>query len=228
MTLRIGKSKSLKWISDLTICVSWTGSASALHFTNLLCNTRVSYWARDPVVTPSRTIQCAAAAIHDRLNKLRALFAQGVLVAKGTFVTTGAVREIDRFQWERSGLQIDIQNSDLIETRYYVLESTKLWTGVSVELRERLGRPVGLPKRRVTKISAENECRTWLQAEMSASPNARPKPKRQWWQEAQERWGDNLSQRAFERIWAESIKVTGVHVWSFAGAPRKSARKSPR
>jgi hypothetical protein len=62
------------------------------------------------------------------------------------------------------------------------------------------------------------DCGAWLETEMRANLNRKPKPKREWYKEAKEKFG--VSRRPFDRIWDDKIKITGAN-WNRAGAPSK-------
>ena len=74
----------------------------------------------------------AANALADRLNALRRVFADGLVVASGTFAKTGAESLISRRQWSREGLSIDIRNGDLCEQEDH--KPVPYWTGIEFEL----------------------------------------------------------------------------------------------
>jgi hypothetical protein len=81
-----------------------------------------------------------------------------------------------------------------------------------------------LRKRRtavMTTEKAEKACRAWLVAEMENSPRHKPRPKAAFKEEALDRWKGRLSNRAFERCWADAGGITESN-WSLPGAPRKS------
>jgi hypothetical protein len=57
-------------------------------------------------------------------------------------------------------------------------------------------------------IAANNECLTWLEAEMRASPTASPHPKAHYLGEAKTRFG--VSERQYDRLWAQAKQETGA------------------
>jgi hypothetical protein len=65
---------------------------------------------------------------------------------------------------------------------------------------------------------AEAACAAWLEAAMRASPERRPKAKREFRDEAKSKFG--ISARAFDRLWSNKLEITGAR-WSEAGAPSK-------
>jgi len=66
--------------------------------------------------------------------------------------------------------------------------------------------------------AVDKDCGAWLESVMLANPNRKPKPKCQWRREAKEKFG--VSGRAFDRIWDDEVKITGVN-WNRAGALSK-------
>jgi hypothetical protein len=81
------------------------------------------------------------------------------------------------------------------------------------------GRPL-LPAAQPLTVKAETDCQVWLVSLMTESRQCRPKKKSTYFEVAQKRF-PGLSERAFERAWANAIKETGSN-WGKAGAPKKS------
>jgi hypothetical protein len=67
-------------------------------------------------------------------------------------------------------------------------------------------------------IAAEHKCQNWLESEMRASPDRRPKNKESFREEAIGRF--NVSGRGFDRAWDNAISATAV-AWGRGGRPRK-------
>jgi len=67
----------------------------------------------------------------DRMKALRDLLTSGKVMGRGTFAKTGEMGEVDRLQWARRELWIDVQNSDLLETENHKL--TLRWSGLIFE-----------------------------------------------------------------------------------------------
>jgi hypothetical protein len=62
------------------------------------------------------------------LHALRTILIDGKIFARGTFVKTGTVNAINRPQWARQNLWVDVRSGDLLEE-----ENNKLvprWTGL--------------------------------------------------------------------------------------------------
>ena len=72
-----------------------------------------------------------------------------------------------------------------------------------------------------SRKTAHEECRTWLEGMMRASPNERKESKHRLRETARHRWSPILSERSFIAAWAEAIENTGAVAWSAAGAPKK-------
>jgi hypothetical protein len=67
-----------------------------------------------PIPKGSDAIQRVSSALADRLQSLRRMLIDGQIVAHGTFVNTGTFGPINRLQWARSGLSIDVKSGDLL------------------------------------------------------------------------------------------------------------------
>ena len=180
-----------------------------------------------PLPQPSDLVMRAAAAVSNRLGELRRSLIDGVVVGKGTFVSTGTVGTIDRLQWARAGVLIDVESGDFLETVHPKV--VPRWTGIALEIRSsKTEQAAKNPRKVVTKITAQRACKAWLIDQMRANPNARQGSKDDWWDEAQSKWPHSISRRAFDAVWAEAVRETGAFAWSAAGAPRKSSQQSPR
>jgi len=81
-----------------------------------------------PKVTPD--VERAASIVVDRWQRLRQRLVNGELLAQGTYASSGEHRPIDRFQWARAGVVLDVASGDFLE-----LESQKYvvrWSGISL------------------------------------------------------------------------------------------------
>ena len=76
-------------------------------------------------------------------------------------------------------------------------------------------------ERRPKPARNSDDCLSWLEQEMRASPDQKPKPKREWLSDAKAKF--DISRRQFERIWDSAMQNTGAS-WNRPGAPRKSSR----
>jgi hypothetical protein len=107
-------------------------------------------------------------------------------------------------------------------------------SGTPVVIAQRMGPPqtqllsATVPAAKVRKLwpaakqtaAAAARCRQYLVTQMNASDRA-PKPKRDFLADCQARF-PGLSQRGFERAWADAIRLTGAVGWRKAGRRRKS------
>lgn len=200
---------------------------------------RVAWNLDDPVPVPTNEMINAATILMDRISALKKLLTSGRVVAQGTFATSGVVTPIDRQQWARTNLLIDVHDSDLLVDEGG--KPTPRWTGVSFELpRHHADDRRELPssddrksarrsdKRVETTTIASNECLAWLIAEMSKSPATRPEPKAAWWEQALLNWPGRLSRRTFDRNWSEAARKANAPAWCAAGAPRKMTATTPK
>jgi hypothetical protein len=101
-----------------------------------------------PLPEASELIQRVSKALVDKLQSLRRMFINGDIVAYGTFVRTGSFGAINRLQWARRGLSIDVQSGDLHEETRSGSEAK--WSGLALEA------PAGLPIADVTLASNES------------------------------------------------------------------------
>lgn len=90
------------------------------------------YFISAPLPEPSPEISNASIALADRCQALQRLLTAGQIGAIGTFAQTGEIRLIDRMQWQRDGITVDIRNSDLCEPENH--RPAVRWSGISLEL----------------------------------------------------------------------------------------------
>jgi hypothetical protein len=193
-----------------------------------------------PSPEPSAAVKNVAAAIADRFETLRRLLVEGRISSRGTYARTGDIGDIDRHQWNRQGILLDIRNSDLLEMQGHA--SVMLWTGISLEPARRGAGDRTVPERsapsspageadqaeQVTpalapandKIEAQSACSKWLMEEMRKSPKTKLGTKVGWRTKAKQKW-PAVSGRAFDDIWRQAIKGSGAKVWGDPGAPRR-------
>ncbi len=79
--------------------------------------------------------------------------------------------------------------------------------------------------RRIGKQSKAADCQVWLEAEMRASPQKRPRLRAHYQREAKITFG--VPRRQFSELWAKAIAATGC-TWGQSGAPRGVPRRVPR
>jgi hypothetical protein len=92
-----------------------------------------------------------------RIKILRNLLTSGRVVARGTFAMTGMVGKIDKQQWVRAGLSIDVRNSDLLEAGR--TKPVVRWSGLTLHVPAAhiRRRPVTDAKSPVRKPTAHHE-----------------------------------------------------------------------
>jgi hypothetical protein len=79
---------------------------------------------------PSRELNQLANALSERISALRKLLVDGKLAAHGTFAKSGSYGSIDRRQWARANISVDVESGDMVE--WTGLDPNVLWTGVSL------------------------------------------------------------------------------------------------
>ena len=150
----------------------------------------------------------------------------GEVTAIGTYFESGSEMPVPTKQWARSGLFIDIRSNDLIEEIGGHL--TPRWTGMrlSAAITARASEKAVKVGKQDTKRNSSNaskaKCRDWLVTEMGGSPTDRPMPKKQYFNEAKNKFPD-LSERSFNWAWSDAIEETNSE-WDVAGRPGKSPR----
>lgn len=86
---------------------------------------------KHPKIDP---IRCVSQVLVQRIQKLKDLLFDGVIVARGTWQITGEVKVIDRLQWARHNIYIDVRNSDLLEEENN--KKVRKWCGIAFEVRD--------------------------------------------------------------------------------------------
>jgi hypothetical protein len=164
------------------------------------------------------------AAIRD----LRSALGCGKLIAHGAFEGERIPHQIETAAW--STFEIVVK-SMMFAGRMFVPTS-----GTPVVIARRMGPPqtrllsATVPAAKVRKlwpaakraVAAETRCQECLVTEMMRSPDRAPKSKADFLADCQARF-PGLSERGFERAWADAIKRTGAVSWSKAGRRRKSS-----
>ena len=84
---------------------------------------------------------------------------------------------------------------------------------------------MGATTRKARRARAEAECLIWLKAIVQASPDVRTHTYQRLWLEARQRWGNDLSERAFQRVRAQC--VADLPAWRDGGASRKTSALEP-
>jgi hypothetical protein len=84
-----------------------------------------------PLPDGSEVIHRVSTALADRLQSLRRMLVEGQIVAHGTFVNSGLFGPINRLQWARSGLSIDVKSGDLLQDIDH--RAVAQWSGLALE-----------------------------------------------------------------------------------------------
>jgi hypothetical protein len=92
----------------------------------------IIFFVSSPLPEPSPEISKASIVLADRCQALQRLLVTGRIGAIGTFAQTGETRPIDRMQWQRAGISVEIRNSDLCEMENH--RPAVRWSGISLEL----------------------------------------------------------------------------------------------
>jgi hypothetical protein len=69
-----------------------------------------------------------------------------------------------------------------------------------------------------TTMAAATDCFSWLKHEMQNSPDARPRQKAKYREQAKQLF--NVSGRMFDEQWTKAIEKTGAAVWGRSGRPK--------
>jgi hypothetical protein len=162
------------------------------------------------------------AAIRDLLSALRS----GKLIAHGMFEGEQIPHPVETAVW--SIFEI------IVEPMMFVDHMFLPTSGTPVVIAQRMGPPQTqllsptVPAAKIRKLwpaakltlAAEGRCREYLVTEMQRSPERRPKPKSDFLADCRARFA-GLSERGFERAWADAIRLTGAVGWRRAGRHRR-------
>ena len=183
-----------------------------------------------------------------RFAKLIQFLSEGRLIAEGLPRGGGRSVIIPRSIWQRDRTYIDLENGDLLEINPRAEDETTMLSRPTVtglmllrptadsqvaESSRIVVHPAQTPatsagtRRIVTKTTSRDACRSWLSDLMLESPTAKPRSKGEYWQEAQKKWPEKLSERAFDRVWDDAVAATGAAKWSTGGRPRKPPQSKP-
>jgi hypothetical protein len=155
-------------------------------------------------------------------------------VAFGTYVLSGFEMPIGPFQWTRSGVSIDMSKGDLCEGQDY--RATPKWTGLSLRMPD--VQPTANQSQNATTSKAADvphkareliqtmhnclvDCIAWLEGMMS-DPRVDPRSREDLWAEAQLKWPNKLSHRAFLKARDDAIANTNALAWKLPGRKKKS------
>ena len=166
------------------------------------------------------------AAIRDLLSAQRS----GKLIAHGVFEGERIPHPIETAIW--STFEV-VAKSMIFAGHTFLLRTS----GTPVVIAQRMGPPhtrllsATVPAAKVRNLwpaakqtaAAEARCRQYLVTQMKQSLYRAPKPKSDFLADCQARI-PGLSERGFERAWADAMRLTGAVGWSKAGRRRKSSR----
>jgi len=194
---------------------------------------------------PTARTHAASLALRDRLDALIGLLRRRIYCVEGDPFRAADPRVIPESHWLRPALWFDLKTGDVVQERdwgedevdYHRFEDGRQdyavrWRATMLIRTGQTSQHVrnihavtkpnqAKPKRIETKASSEKQCKAWLEAEMAASPNDPRQLRPEWLREAKGRWPD-LSERAFDRVWAASILKTGAAAWSAPGPRNRS------
>jgi hypothetical protein len=188
----------------------------------------------DPLPTPSEAISAVSEVLADRIGALRDVLVGGKVVAFGTAMQTGIEGPIGRLQWIRSGISIDVSRGDLCDGQDH--RAVPKWTGLSLRLpdaslspnQSQNGPPlkiVEVPRKAKAQIPTKEKCRVdcvaWLETMMS-NPEIVPRSIDDLWAEAQLKWPNKLSKRAFLKARDDAIANKQAWAWKAPGPKPKS------
>jgi hypothetical protein len=165
------------------------------------------------------------AAISDLLSALRS----GKLIAHGLFEGEGIPHPIETAVW--STFEI------VVKPTMFAGNMVLPTSGRPIVIAQRMGPPQTrllrstVPAAKVRKLwpaakqtlAAETRCREYLITQMERSLDRAPKPKSDFLVDCQARF-PGLSERGFDRAWADAVKLTGAVGWSKGGRRRKSSQ----
>jgi len=165
------------------------------------------------------------AAIRDLLSALRF----GKLIAHGVFEGERIPHPIETAIWST----FEVVAKSMIFAGHIFLPTS----GTPLVIARMMGPPqtqllsVKVPAAKVSKLwpaakqtaAGEARCRQYLVTQMKQSLYRAPKPKSDFLADCQARI-PGLSERGFERAWADAMRLTGAVGWSKAGRRRKSSR----
>jgi hypothetical protein len=190
----------------------------------------------DPIATPSPAILAVSEVLADRIARLRDLLANGEIAAFGTFAQSGLEIPIGRLQWTRSGISIDVSKGDLCDGQDY--RAVPKWTGLSLRLPDVQltanqpqnvtgSKAADVPHKARELIQTKDKCRVdclaWLVGMMS-DPRIVPRSREDLWAEAQLKWPNKLSKRAFLKARDDAIASTSALAWKLPGRKPKSSQ----
>jgi len=164
------------------------------------------------VIRAQGNVPSTAMTVRKAEAELWKALSEGRLISEGINIH-GTVVEIPSREWPHLRLFDDGGR----ETLRYVHENTEPFTAITFR-RSDLFRI--WPEPAVTAKAAAG-CQEWLIGQMQASPDASPKSKAEYFQDAKQRFA--ISRNVFNRAWGKAIEKTGANTWSAAGRPKKKS-----
>jgi len=164
------------------------------------------------------------AAIRELLSALRS----GKLIAHGIVDGERILHPVETAVWS---------NFEIVDKpKMFLGHMSPPTSGRSTIVARRIGPPhtrlldITVPAAKVRKLwpakrtaAAETRCQNYLIAEMKRSLDRAPKAKSELLADCQARF-QGLSERGFERAWANAMRLAGAFGWSKAGRRRKSSQ----
>jgi hypothetical protein len=205
-------------------------TAESIEYSFVPQSTSVDHW----LPAPSAMISAVSAALADRVQGLRNVLDSGRICAFGAFERTGVEGLIGRVQWTRPGVSIDVSRGDLCEVQDHRV--VPRWTGLSLRLPHAplpQNQPQSGPAPRIAEVPAKAkaqiqtkeksrvDCFAWLKSMMS-DPDVVPRSIDDLWAEAQDKWPNKLSKRAFLKARDDAIAETKAWAWKAPGPKPKS------
>ena len=107
---------------------SWPLDLTAQELSYQFVKPHIIFSDRDTPI--SSEIRNVSELLVGRIKLLRNLLTEGRAVARGTYAMTGVVGEVDKVQWTRSDLWVDVRSSDLLGMENY--KSIIKWSGLTL------------------------------------------------------------------------------------------------
>lgn len=181
--------------------------------------------------TADTRAKLADAVVARRFASFMALLASGTVEVEGLPPRGGGLTTVPKSIWIQSEVYLDVANGDLVKSKnprgYFpifcalMLRDPSRRRIVQIHADAVPTKPKVVPKT-TAHLRAEDECIGLLADAMRKSPHARTMTKERFFAQMRDRYGEKLSERAFERAWAAAVLQSGAHAWSNPGAPRRN------
>jgi hypothetical protein len=93
---------------------TWPLNLTAKELSYLFVKSLIMILDRPSRVIPKEILDVSELLVA-RIKRLQDHLISGRIIARGTFAASGIAGEVDKLQWERSDVLIDVRNSDLLE-----------------------------------------------------------------------------------------------------------------